>query len=1283
MSNHGLFLNLARLRLSALPVGPWHLAIVSSYGLCCGKEGKGREGDVGDVIGLKMGVVRFMIQSGSLSEVELGEWEWSCTSVRRPTDGSGSGIGRSRDRISDYKTLTSRPMGGEDRIGTRAKACLKPLPMRGKEKGMRDRRPMPSPAYGQGGSRNVVMWLCTLEKFEWGELGCGESLLRWPPVGCAVLLTVEFFPFNVAREVGRIENLKTFTNIMNGDSTQPERRTLTGWLTGTYPAKDQLRGGGGGRAGQWEGLFPNGASVTVAQKVWIALARRGSAKIDRESRRPVLHSSSTSFAATAAPVPASTPATTTSATTSTSSSKPRKPIARPRGLWKARGTNTTPRPPTPGHASSSGPSYFNLSPYPGSGSGSTSRQTSPSAPTTASLTSDFPLSVLDLVEDLDLDLARFKGSSSNHNKPQQEEGECCSETPFCSDIISSTVVGDRWTSVYRRAHRVGLDRTADEDSDSSSECSSSSSLSEQSTASSRTHIGPPPSKRQRRIASSSPTSSSHGSDIDSRSQPPAPPTQQAAEITYWDYSRLCAAKPAAPFSGAGDYYYDTEKESDWITRSKLMDTSAITSGYRPSSVSASAALAAAAGDGMPRGMEVGTGLSMGMQVPQNQDVTFEMEDWADLKELFAKAAEMYDTHPAHKTIPLLRGVIHECHRFMRAFPDPSALYAAPPPPPREDIQVQPPPHHPYAYAYGRERQKGKQRDQGVGADPAPSSSADPPAPKNKKCKCKDLPTAFHTLLGTTLYFFGCLIHADPSLALPGEPVKPTPYWLAALDVFEIGENLPVKTSGKVVGAGGKGGHGHGHGVGGSSHVGHAHMHGVPEDWRMAVMWGRTLVCVAGEVARRAAARARAVTEGRPVPVGDEDEDEPTWPADSPFAAIVARRPPLSSRVSLCVTEEGGATPHELLQLAQDQFSRGILHMPHPQHARIGQTRFRAQQAAASLSASLPGDGPVLSMPALGSNAGYGHAYAYTSSTPSAPLASLQPSHPPSRPSPPPPPSPPSPPPPPSTFSRAKELYTLATEVLLLSETLEGAEERQTWARWADSVFSQMKMEADVDIWRGVISASRGRCAVVIGSAIAEGVEERLERAVSGAGKVGAGDKRKWEGEGGEEGETEMDVLDSEDARDAREVLGEAIGYLEKAKEALVAGRAEGAGAVLPVGDDEEGDEDEEMIISLEDAESHDEEEEDGEEPTPSSSEHKHKHKTKHRPHTHTLAHLPTPPDEDEDELRTLLAEALLSLANLTVDREERERLYARAEREGGDKFVLDEEEEEGDRMDED
>jgi len=143
---------------------------------------------------------------------------------------------------------------------------------------------------------------------------------------------------------------------------------------------------------------------------------------------------------------------------------------------------------------------------------------------------------------------------------------------------------------------------------------------------------------------------------------------------------------------------------------------------------------------------------------------------------------------------------------------------------------------------------------------------------------------------------------------------------------------------------------------------------------------------------------------------------------------------------------------------------------------------------------------------------------------------------------------------------------------------------------------------------------------VIGSAMAEELEGALER-------------------------EEMEVLSSQDAEDAREALRRAVKYLESAMEATVS--AKGLSAVAGgskalkesvlhgstgVQDGEDGDD----VIVEDEAET------------------------------------------ESQELKTLLAEALLTLANLTADTKERELLYAKAQKEGGGSFELDDE----DRMDE-
>lgn len=589
-----------------------------------------------------------------------------------------------------------------------------------------------------------------------------------------------------------------------------------------------------------------------------------------------------------------------------------------------------------------------------------------------------------------------------------------------------------------------------------------------------------------------------------------------------------------------------------------------------------------------------------------------------------------DQSPA-ESISLLRGVIHECHWFLKVYPDPSVLYAmtekssnvpATPPPGRRmteewfaDRPLYPPPN----------------------AEKLPHIITHPAQEKEKKwcvprvllpffflfqslillyhvpsSKCKDLPTSFYTILGTTLFFFGNLIEQEPSLVLEGEPVIPTPYWLAALDVFETGENLPIRTSGRGCPS-------------------------APEDWRMATIWGRTLVNLAEEVLRR---QKDSKVDGKPpqsptpepefivAPPGtwrmptelpkppSTNPDEPDWPPSSVFALIASQRPPISTRIDM-----GSTTAHELMLLAQDQFSRGIFHMPHPLHHSQLRNRYVNAPMSTAVSSSYA---PFTFTPPLAKLKATETAANASSSTIT-----------------------PTPKPssdngddnnavnknllPPETFSRAKELYTIALEVFVLAEKLEVASERATWASWADSVFSQMKMEVDMDAWRANITSARGRCHLIVGSALAEGLEARL-----------AGE--------GVEGMEDEDVWDCEDARDARDALVKAVAFLEKAREAVAQHRmeTEAAGgevstaAIVEIADDDEDSEEEIVIFEA----------------------------------------------DEEAELSSLLAEALLTLANLTKDKTEREALYSRAQKEGGDAVAIEldsddhDDDDDDDRMDE-
>ena len=259
------------------------------------------------------------------------------------------------------------------------------------------------------------------------------------------------------------------------------------------------------------------------------------------------------------------------------------------------------------------------------------------------------------------------------------------------------------------------------------------------------------------------------------------------------------------------------------------------------------------------------------------------------------------------------------------------------------------------------------------------------------------PTAFHAILGITLFLFGNLIAHDPSLALEGESASPTAYWLAALDVFETGESLPSRTDPKMCDA--------------------------PEDWRMAVVWGRTLVCLADVKITRSIKAAQGNLDCLSSQACFTAEDEPDWSPDSPFHAIASRRPPVTRRMTLT-----SASAHDLMVLAMDQFSRGILHMPR-----------RLPSSNSDLHQNMLTIGPH--------------------------------------------------------FSRAGELFAIASEVLGVAERLDSPEDRHRFSLWADSIFNQvLKSSSGANTeWATRVALSRGRCWLNMASSKIEEYEGSMER----------------------------------------------------------------------------------------------------------------------------------------------------------------------------------------------
>lgn len=380
------------------------------------------------------------------------------------------------------------------------------------------------------------------------------------------------------------------------------------------------------------------------------------------------------------------------------------------------------------------------------------------------------------------------------------------------------------------------------------------------------------------------------------------------------------------------------------------------------------------------------------------------------------------------TLPLLRAVIRECHRFLLAHPDPSAVYTSP-----GSGHAS---RSPDTLTPTEERLRRDWPPESLDTRLRASRSSHPHPSAQKSL---DPPTTFHAIFGTALYLMGSIISQEPALALPDEPSTASTYWLGALDIFETGESLSSMLAS------------------GAS---------IQDDWRMYVSWGRTLVSLAEEKIAHSLRTSPSSSSSPPAmpslkdlrsgwppyqqpTVGPFSRVEPRWSPESPFHAIAAARPPVTRRMSLY-----SASAHDVMILAMDQLSRGIFHMPHPQYsATHNPSALHLHHLSAPPSMDAPGFRRHRSFSPPASSKG--------SST--------------------------------LEFSRPRELFTVATEVLSVAERLASAAHREHWAMQADSVFNQMKMEADMVEWRMAVNAARGRCWLVIGEARAEDMEDALER----------------------------------------------------------------------------------------------------------------------------------------------------------------------------------------------
>lgn len=116
----------------------------------------------------------------------------------------------------------------------------------------------------------------------------------------------------------------------------------------------------------------------------------------------------------------------------------------------------------------------------------------------------------------------------------------------------------------------------------------------------------------------------------------------------------------------------------------------------------------------------------------------------------------------------------------------------------------------------------------------------------------------------------------------------------------------------------------------------------------------------------------------------------------------------------------------------------------------------------------------------------------------------------------------------------------------MAERLPSAKDRTYWAKWADTIFTQMKDVGEVETWKSRICLARGRCWLV--GARVEELEDALE-GVQGVGVgvgVGGGASSSTEVGAGTGGTVAL-VLESKEAQEARQALETAISFFERVR----------------------------------------------------------------------------------------------------------------------------------------
>lgn len=215
-----------------------------------------------------------------------------------------------------------------------------------------------------------------------------------------------------------------------------------------------------------------------------------------------------------------------------------------------------------------------------------------------------------------------------------------------------------------------------------------------------------------------------------------------------------------------------------------------------------------------------------------------IEDWEDIKEVFATATEKYEAEEPEEAVELFRRVIHESDHLLRLYPEPIVFLSSG----RNPLLSSWTSHVDEIYARTHN-----------------------PLPPRDPIRTNDALTSFHYIYGTSMLLLGKILEAYPTLAKDVEPVNTPAFYLAALDVLEDGENAYHSVSGNRF---------------------------PKEDWRLSVSVGRTLVCLAEEKLRRL---SKSNQQANGFVINFQDD---LWPKDSAFAPSFSKRPPLTRRVTL-------------------------------------------------------------------------------------------------------------------------------------------------------------------------------------------------------------------------------------------------------------------------------------------------------------------------------------------------------------------------------------------------